>query len=96
MTEHQLNSSFSALRNGDRDAFHTLYEALSPPVYAVLLRLVLVPAFPPAPDAAPARRKAAGVRHRPSHDTPPRRTVGAQKRHPARPSRLDRHPAGVG
>ncbi len=40
MTEHQLSSSFSALRNGDREAFHTLYEALSPPVYTVLLRLV--------------------------------------------------------
>lgn len=40
MTEHQLNSLFSALRNGDREAFHTLYEALSPPVYTVLLRLV--------------------------------------------------------
>ena len=40
MTEHQLNSLFSALRRGDREAFHTLYEALSPPVYTVLLRLV--------------------------------------------------------
>ena len=40
MTGHQLNSLFSALRRGDREAFHTLYEALSPPVYTVLLRLV--------------------------------------------------------
>ena len=40
MTEHQLNSLFSALRAGDRDAFRSLYDALSPPVYTVLLRLV--------------------------------------------------------
>lgn len=40
MTEHQLNSLFSALGTGDREAFHALYEALSPPVYTVLLRLV--------------------------------------------------------
>ena len=40
MTEHQLNSLFSALRAGDRDAFRSLYDALSPPVYTVLLWLV--------------------------------------------------------
>ena len=40
MTEHQLSSLFSALRTGDREAFRALYEALSPPVYTVLLRLV--------------------------------------------------------
>ena len=40
MPEHQLNLLFSALRAGDRDAFRSLYDALSPPVYTVLLRLV--------------------------------------------------------
>lgn len=39
MTDQQLKISLEALKNGDKQAFSTLYQELKTPVYTVLVRL---------------------------------------------------------